>query len=79
VLRRDKVDHKHFRAPTPLPVIGAVLCAFLASPLSGRAPDDYQIAGVLLVVGVALWALTWVLNRALYARPTRLHDVDRLG
>ena len=79
VLRRDKVDHKHFRAPTPLAVLGAVLCAFLASPLSGRAADDYKIAGVLLVVGVALWAVTWVLNRALYARPTRLHDVDRLG
>src|SRR3954470_19569675 len=55
VLRRDKVDHKHFRAPTAIPVIGAVVCAYLASPLSGRAATDYKIAGILLVVGVILW------------------------
>jgi basic amino acid/polyamine antiporter, APA family len=79
VLRRDRVGHKHFRAPTVVPVVGAVLCAFLASPLSGRDPADYKIAGVLLVIGVALWAITWVLNRALYGRPTRLHDVEHLG
>ena len=61
-----------------LPVLGAILCAFLASPLSGRESDDYRIAGVLLVVGVVLWALTWMLNRALNARPTRIKDVDSL-
>ena len=79
VLRRDRVDHKHFRAPTVVPVVGALLCAFLASPLSGRDPADYRIAGVLLVIGVVLWALTWVLNRALYGRPTRMRDVEHLG
>jgi len=26
-----------------------------------------------------LWALTWVLNRALYGRPTRMRDVEHLG
>ncbi len=78
VLRRDPVDHQHFRAPTVVPVLGAVLCAFLASPLSGRAPEDYRIAGVLLVIGVVLWALTWCLNRALYGRPTRMRDVEKL-
>ncbi|HKG50134.1 MAG TPA: APC family permease [Actinomycetales bacterium] len=79
ILRRDPVDHKHFRAPTAVPVVGALLCAFLASPLSGRAPADYRIAGVLLALGVVLWAVTWMINRAVYARPTRLRDVDRLG
>ncbi len=78
VLRRTPVEHEHFRTPTALPVLGAVLCAFLASPLSGRPSDDYRIAGILLVVGIGLWAVTWVLNRALYAHPTRLHDVDDL-
>ena len=52
VLRRDPVEHKHFRAPTALPVLGAVACAYLASPLSGRAAADYRIAGVLMVIGV---------------------------
>jgi len=79
VLRRDRVEHKHFRAPTAVPVLGALLCAFLASPLSGRDPADYRIAGVLLVIGIALWAITWLLNRALYGRPTRLRDVEHLG
>src|SRR5919107_3561741 len=46
VLRRDPVDHDHFKAPTVIPVIGAVACAYLASPLSGRAGDDYRIAGI---------------------------------
>ncbi len=64
VLRRDRVEHRHFRAPTVIPVIGAVACAYLASPLSGRAGDDYKIAGILLVIGVALWAVTYAVNRA---------------
>ena len=79
VLRRDPVDHKHFRAPTVIPVIGAILCAYLVTPLSGRDPADYQIAGWLFVIGVALWALTWIVNRAIHSRPTYIKDVDHLG
>ncbi len=63
VLRRDRVEHRHFRAPTAIPVIGAIACAYLASPLSGRAADDYRVAGVLLLVGVVLWAITWAASR----------------
>ncbi|GAA4952048.1 APC family permease [Actinoplanes utahensis] len=63
VLRKDPVDHDHFRAPTVIPVLGALACAFLASPLSGRAGADYRVAGVLLVIGVGLWAITYAANR----------------
>ncbi|SDT47182.1 APC family permease [Actinoplanes derwentensis] len=63
VLRRDPVEHRHFRAPTVIPVLGAAACAFLASPLSGRATADYRVAGVLLLIGVALWVLTYAVNR----------------
>ncbi|GGN90018.1 amino acid permease [Actinoplanes lobatus] len=63
VLRRDRVEHQHFRAPTVIPVLGAIACAFLASPLSGRAGADYRVAGVLLLIGVALWAITYATNR----------------
>jgi hypothetical protein len=54
VLRRDPVDHEHFVAPTALPVIGAFTCAYLASPLTDRDPIQYQIAAVLLMIGVLL-------------------------
>ncbi|MEU4563957.1 APC family permease [Actinoplanes sp. NPDC023936] len=65
VLRRDPVDHDHFKAPTVIPVLGALACAFLASPLSGRAAADYRVAGVLLLIGVVLWAVTYAANRYL--------------
>jgi APA family basic amino acid/polyamine antiporter len=68
VLRRDRVEHKHFNAPTALPVLGAVLCVYLASPLSGRASADYKIAGWLMVIGVGLWAITWLLNKYVFKR-----------
>ncbi|HEU4948913.1 MAG TPA: APC family permease [Kribbella sp.] len=81
VLRRDKVEHRHFRAPTLLPPLGVLLCVYLASPLSGRATADYKIAGWLMVVGVVLWALTWLLNKYVFNRtakfdPTHLDSGD---
>jgi APA family basic amino acid/polyamine antiporter len=65
VLRRDPRPGGTFRAPAPVPVLGALLCAFLAGPWA-RDPEDwvqYRIAAVLLAVGVALWALTRVVGR----------------
>ncbi|MGZ9044532.1 MAG: hypothetical protein ACXW24_08905, partial [Telluria sp.] len=64
VLRRDRVDHEHFKTPSFLPVLGALCCAFLAGPWTGRDPVQYKVAGVLLGIGVALWAVTILLNRA---------------
>ncbi|GIF07406.1 hypothetical protein [Actinoplanes siamensis] len=63
VLRRDRVPHRHFRAPPAIPVLGAAACAFVASPLSGRAAADYRVAGMLLVVGIVLWAVTYLAHR----------------
>lgn len=64
VLRRDRVDHKHFRAPTFLPVLGALTCAFLVGPWTGRDPVQYTIAAVLIGIGVVLWLVTVAINRA---------------
>jgi basic amino acid/polyamine antiporter, APA family len=58
VLRKDRVDHEHFRSPTILPVLGAISCAFLVGPWTGRAPVQYAIAGILLAIGVVLWFVT---------------------
>ena len=79
VLRRDPAGHRHFRAPTAVPVLGALSCAFLASPLSGRASEDYRTAAALLVVGVALWALHRVVDRLLLHRGTRPTDPTQLS
>jgi APA family basic amino acid/polyamine antiporter len=64
VLRKDRVDHQHFRTPTAVAVLGAVSCAFLVGPWTGRDPVQYTIAGILLAIGVALWGVTMVLMRA---------------
>jgi amino acid transporter len=69
VLRRDRVGHAHFRTPTVLPVLGALACAFLAGPWTGRDPVQYKIAGVLLGIGVALWIVTVLVNRATGQKP----------
>jgi APA family basic amino acid/polyamine antiporter len=77
VLRRDRVGHEHFRAPTVLPVVGAVACAYLATPLTGRDAEQYRIAGVLLALGVVLWAITW-LHRRGGPEAGREHPADPL-
>ncbi|MFC7722486.1 amino acid permease [Nonomuraea recticatena] len=63
VLRREEVDHAHYRAPTALPAIGAVMALVLASPLTGRPGNVYVIAGVLLGIGVLLWLVNWAFTR----------------
>ncbi|MBD2751191.1 amino acid permease [Microvirga sp. BT688] len=71
VLRKDKVDHEHFRSPTILPVLGAVSCAFLVGPWTGRAPVQYAIAGILLAIGVVLWFVTVQVMRSQGLNPSR--------
>jgi amino acid transporter len=81
VLRRDTGTTSSFRAPTVIPVVGALACAFLVGPWA-RDPDDwvqYKIAAALLVLGVVLWALTWITNRGVRAKKTGFRDVDSLG
>ncbi len=64
VLRRDRISYTHFRTPTVLPILGALSCAFLAGPWTGRDPVQYTIAGILLGIGVVLWFVTVLANRA---------------
>lgn len=69
VLRRDHVQHAHFRTPTPMPVLGALSCAFLIGPWTGRDPVQYKIAGVLIGIGIVLWLITIWINRATGVKP----------
>jgi basic amino acid/polyamine antiporter, APA family len=64
VLRKDRVAHEHFRTPTSLAVLGAISCAFLVGPWTGRDPVQYTIAGVLLAIGMGLWFVTAIVMRA---------------
>lgn len=61
--RKGPVASEHFRAPVAVPVLGAMTCAFLVGPWTGRDPAQYDIAALLLGLGVALWAVTWVWKR----------------
>ena len=78
VLRRENVDHEHFRTPTFLPVLGAISCAFFAGPWTGRDPVQYKIAGILIGIGVVLWVITIVINRATGVMPAE-PDMETLG
>ncbi|MVA74794.1 amino acid permease [Auraticoccus sp. F435] len=78
VLRRDEVGHQHFRTPAVIPVLGALLCAYLASPLSGRSTADYEVAGWLMLIGVALGVITLLLNKYVFHRRVEIgsHEID---
>lgn len=54
LLRRDPVDHDHFRIPTVVPIAGVVVCLALLTQQEG---PTYLRAGVLIGVGVVLWLL----------------------
>ena len=79
VLRRDPVrapalprsdrapDHRRARAaPT------------WSGRWTGRNPQQYTIAGLLLAVGVVLWVITFFINRAMWGRQTYVKDPEAL-
>ena len=59
VLRRDPVSHRHFRTPTAIPVVGAGTSIAL---MTTKEPEIFARAGVLLLVGIALWGINWWLH-----------------
>jgi amino acid transporter len=63
VLRKQSVPHAHYRAPILCPILGLVTCLYLASPFSGRDPAQYRVAGVLLLLGLALFGINWLMGR----------------
>lgn len=82
VLRKQPVGHRHFRSPWILPWIGAITCAYLAGPWARSAAqmEQYRIAGWLLAVGLVLWVVTWVWNKAFHRHdPGHLEHVEDLA
>jgi amino acid transporter len=61
VLRRDRVEHKHFRVWSFVPVLGVVSCVVLLTQQSG----EVWLRGLVLVaVGVVLYLLTRLRRRS---------------
>jgi amino acid transporter len=60
VLRREEVEHDHFRVPWPLPVIGVCISIALLTQVSGEA---FARGGILIALGLALWAVNWLVLR----------------
>jgi amino acid transporter len=54
VLRRDPVEHDHFRTPSVIPVLGAAVSIFLITQTEG---EIFLRAGLVLLIGVALWVV----------------------
>lgn len=79
VLKRHS-DKVFFRAPVWVPVAGAVLCLFLAGPWARTEAQmvQYRIAGVMVAIGVVLWAITYLLHRHEHQN-TGFSDVEHLG
>ncbi len=68
VLRRDRVEHDHFRIWTVIPVLGIASCILL---LTQQRPVVWLFGAILLAVGAVLYLLArWGRNRA------RTHNSD---
>ena len=62
VLRRDRVEHDHFRVWTVIPILGIASCILLLTQQSGTV---WLFGAGLLVVGVVLFFATrWLRSRA---------------
>ncbi|MFD5225281.1 APC family permease [Microbacterium sp. NPDC058342] len=68
VLRRDHVEHDHFRVWTFVPVLGVISCLVL---LWQQRPVVWLFAGILLAVGAVLHLVS------VLVRPRRPHDARR--
>jgi APA family basic amino acid/polyamine antiporter len=65
VLRKETVEHDHFKAPTFAPVLAAVLCLYLVLPgLSGKTARDYYIGLALIGLGLVLWLVNYLVLKA---------------
>lgn len=60
VLRRDRVDHDHFRVWTFVPILGIASCILL---FTQQTAEVWLFGGILLAVGALLYLLTRLARR----------------
>lgn len=68
VLRTDTVDHRHFRVPLVLPVLGIASCLLLVTQIDG---ETWQFGLPMLVAGVSLAAIARTRTRKRSGPPRR--------
>ncbi|MFI7481391.1 APC family permease [Kocuria sp. M1R5S2] len=79
ILRRDHgPTHDHFHAPRVMPYLGAVTCAYLVGPWA-QDLIEYQIAVVLLLIGLGLWIVNFLYDRLVLGRKVRFQDPEALA
>jgi amino acid transporter len=66
VLRRDRVEHEHFRTPTIFPILGILVSLGLMTQQQG---STFVRAGFLLLAGLVLWGVNYGAKRLLDNRP----------
>lgn len=74
VLRRDHVEHKHFRVWTAVPVLGAASCVLL---LTQQRPIVWLFGAILIAVGVVLYLVAKLTARRTGASTASRVDRDR--
>lgn len=77
--RSSRQPRRHYRTPTPLPVIGCFASLYLVTPLSGRPGQQYLLAAILIVSGVVLSSATQLFNRRRGHRELPIDDVAPIG
>jgi basic amino acid/polyamine antiporter, APA family len=55
VLRRDRVDHAHFRTPAVFPILGAIISLFLVTQ---NEAGIYLRAAILMAIGLVFWVIS---------------------
>ena len=66
ILRRDRVEHRHFWVPAWIPALGAVTCLVLMTQFT---VDVYLRAVVLVALGLVLCGINFLVSRRLETRP----------
>jgi basic amino acid/polyamine antiporter, APA family len=62
VLRRDRVEHEHFRTPSIFPILGILVSLGLMTQQQG---STFLRAGALLLIGLVLWGVNYAAKRLL--------------
>ena len=71
LLRGDRVEQDHFRAPTVFPILGIVISAILLIYRGYTDITVFALAAILLLVGLVLYAVNVAVKRSLDREPPR--------